>query len=322
MPIVTTDLNGDGQSETIYWFASDPFSRPGGTVVLTGIPEPNLAVYRDNAPPPLYLAPGFLLNRPILIDEWQLSEYDSVAPARLKGGTANQLVVTNNSDGWTGVVEWNEGDHSFHLLWGVPSTIQGPAGSWNRASDTLVPVDVDGDGADEIFVYNNSNLYNGVWKWMDNSLQVIWQSPSPIPGQGGHWVRNPDDYFYVDAHVPNDVLVRNPNRWGGAARWLPLNDGTGRMGLLMTQILAPPPPPPPRPDPGAAAEPGTAGGGLGGEPTKGPRLPGGGPGAGGGGGGIIDPEDPAVHELPDRGGPRWRIGRSGQTGPEPGDPVG
>jgi hypothetical protein len=103
------------------------------------------------------------------------------------------------------------------VIWQHDGWIDG----WNRQDADVfsLAVDVDGDGAQEILVRNDSDRWTGLFKWQGNALHTIWGSPSPIDG----WNRGADDVFYaadVDGGGQQEIVVfDNIDRWTGVFKW-------------------------------------------------------------------------------------------------------
>jgi hypothetical protein len=102
------------------------------------------------------------------------------------------------------------------------SPVTGPAGNWNRGPDIFTAADLDGDGAVEIVIANNTDLLTGVLKWQDSQLRTIWMSPSPISGMSGSWNRGQD--LFTPADIDGDgaveiVIANDTDLWTGVLKW-------------------------------------------------------------------------------------------------------
>lgn len=98
----------------------------------------------------------------------------------------------------------------------------GPIDGWNRRPwDQWIPVDLDGDGAQELFIWNNVDCWSGVLKWLNGALRVIWASPSPVNGPNKQWNRRDDDEFGVCGYGSlKAISVANTNGgWHGIFAW-------------------------------------------------------------------------------------------------------
>jgi hypothetical protein len=110
-------------------------------------------------------------------------------------------------------------------VWMSPTPLNGPAGEWNRGVDVFVAADLDGDGEDEILIYNNNDLWTGVLKWQDGALVPIWMSPTPLDGPGGEWDRGVDAFVAADfggGGQDEVVIYNNHDLWTGLVQWNPL----------------------------------------------------------------------------------------------------
>jgi hypothetical protein len=94
---------------------------------------------------------------------------------------------------------------------------------WNRRpwDAFALAVDVDGDGAEEILILNNRDLWTGVMKWTAGALHVPWASPSPIQGPAGGWNRRADDVFSQDGYPGSNVVYvdHQADHWHGVLAW-------------------------------------------------------------------------------------------------------
>ena len=138
----------------------------------------------------------------------------------VNGDGCVEIVISNNSDGWTGVLQWN--GKALIPIWMVPSPIFGPAGNWSRGPDIFTAADVDGDGHKEILISNNTDGWTGVLKWNGSALAPVWMVPSPIYGNFGNWSRGPD--IFTAADVDGDkltelVISNNSDGWTGVLKW-------------------------------------------------------------------------------------------------------
>jgi C1A family cysteine protease len=131
-----------------------------------------------------------------------------------------ELVIANDSNGWTGVLKWN--GSAMAPVWMIPSPIKGPAGSWSRGADIFTAADVDGDGEVEIVIANNANGWTGVLKWNGSAMAPVWMVPSPIAGPPGSWARGPDTFIAADVDGDGKaeiVVANNTDHWTGVLKW-------------------------------------------------------------------------------------------------------
>ena len=81
-------------------------------------------------------------------------------------------------------------------------------------------VDVDADGALEVFVYDNVDHWTGLLKWADGKLGSVWMSPSPIKNDvGAQWNRGNSDVFSVAASQPTKIAVTS-GEYFGVLQWV------------------------------------------------------------------------------------------------------
>ncbi len=114
---------------------------------------------------------------------------------------------------------WDDPALHWMTIWGAQ---QGAVpGGWNlRCDDAALAADLDGDGADELFIYNLSYPSWGVLKWQSNGLQTLCQIQ--MPANNPIWPVALGDQYYI---IPNFL---SPNVTGILA----FNSQTQAMGLI------------------------------------------------------------------------------------------
>jgi hypothetical protein len=199
------DVDGDGKAEILISNNSN-----GWTGVLKWTGSALEPVWLTASPIP---GPGGT--------HWSRGD-DSFVAADVDGDGKVEIVVSNNGNGWTGVLKWN--GSAMVPIWLVASPIYGPAGHWSRGSDTLIAGDVDGDQRVEIVIANDTNGWTGVLKWNGSGLAPVWENPSPVTGPAGSWSRGPDLFVSADVNADGHVetlIANNSNGWTGLLRWVP-----------------------------------------------------------------------------------------------------
>jgi hypothetical protein len=93
---------------------------------------------------------------------WQRGP-DVFTAADVDGDHKVEVVISNNLDGWTGVLKWN--GSALLPVWMVPSPVVGPGGSWSRGPDVFTAADVNHDGEVEVVVSNNTDGWTGCLHW-------------------------------------------------------------------------------------------------------------------------------------------------------------
>jgi len=194
---ILADINGDGQLETVL-----------GGINLKH--QDNVTEVHDASGNMIWFNIGW-------IDGWNRGTNDAfIAAADMDGDGKQEILITNNNDKWTGILKWES--PALHLLWGSPSPITG----WNRSGDdTFLPVDVEGDGRQELFVYNNVDGWTGIFRYDGHDLAIAWATPSPIQGPAGGWNRRANDQFAVaDYNGKTAIAVTHPeDGWHGTLFW-------------------------------------------------------------------------------------------------------
>src|ERR1700682_5069140 len=120
-------------------------------------------------------------------------------------GNGNPFTVQGWDDGGTTVVR----DGQVFMSLNGPVPIDG----WHRnPSDAFFAADVDHDGKQEVFVFNNNDKWTGLWKWQGAPAQLhtVWGSPSPITGPAGNWNRRADTFATTTYHGQIAIAVTSP----------------------------------------------------------------------------------------------------------------
>lgn len=142
--------------------------------------------------------------------DWWRGPQDAFVPADVDGDQRLEILIYN-PDLWTGLLKWHAG--ALQLIWMSNTPLAGPV-KWDRsAEDGFFAADVDGDGQDEVVVYNVFNGTIGLLKWQDGALQPIWKSGNPISGPAGDWNFGQYDAFTpadVDGDGCKEIIICNP----------------------------------------------------------------------------------------------------------------
>lgn len=106
------------------------------------------------------------------------------------------------------------------IVWESPATSQIDGWVLRPESDNAIAADIDGDGHDEIVMWNDVDEgWIGILKWSDQQgkISVLWAKGSPFSG----WHTRRGDYLVaVDGEGHKEILlVANASRWTGLMKW-------------------------------------------------------------------------------------------------------
>jgi hypothetical protein len=183
---VAADVDGDDAQEIVVWDAQaylGVLKWNGSALSLVNICNP--AVPAGPGATPWYLFPN-----------------DRFFMAKTGG---QQRIVAFDGHQWFGVFDWN--GSGLQVLWSTSSPLpSSPPASWTvSASDLFFPADLDGDGDQEILIFDGSSSL-GVVKWTGSEFSVLFsgsQLPSP---DGSQWTFAAGNRFYVTSVEGGDLV--------------------------------------------------------------------------------------------------------------------
>jgi hypothetical protein len=114
---------------------------------------------------------------------------------------------------------------------GIPTPQGASFSPWQiKLGDEIMVGDFDGDGHDELFIYNLTTLAWGILKWQSNGLQTICNQSAVVSGPFAPmtWQGSVNDQYFV---VPNLSAII-PNVPANSAGILLYNSQTFAMGML------------------------------------------------------------------------------------------
>lgn len=175
---------------------------------------------------------------------WIVSQNDLVLAGDLDGDGKDEILIFNPADQWIGVLEW--GGTELQCVWATTNSVpssSGEGGWYISPLDQHFVGDFDGDGKDEIFVYNPADLWVGLLKWNGTELQAKWMLNNQVPGSGGDWGVFIEDQYFVgdfDGDGADEIFAFSPIHAGdigerdvGVLKW----DGTGLQCIWVVSNL-------------------------------------------------------------------------------------
>jgi hypothetical protein len=102
----------------------------------------------------------------------------------------------------------------------IPAADPSVFGPWQMAADDQrCTVDLDGDGRDELLLFNPDTLSIGVSRWSDSAFQfqVLWSTQGSVPASrnsGPHWGLHAEDLFFparLFGDSSQQILVYRPS---------------------------------------------------------------------------------------------------------------
>jgi hypothetical protein len=159
-------------------------------------------------------------------DSYPIGGADQYYVADFDGDGKDELFVFNPVENWIGAFDWS--GSAIQWLGGQAEGVPSSKGSdvWSFGSgDQHFVADLDGDGKDEIVVFNPEDQWIGVFQWNGQQMECPWMVGGQIQGNtdSGSWnMALSDHYFVADLNGDgrDELVVINPtDRWAGALRW-------------------------------------------------------------------------------------------------------
>jgi hypothetical protein len=194
------DIDGDGRYEVV-------------TLVPANQSLCLLSYFRYGDVAPLWVGRGTdqLINMWSCVQNvpngWQTDSDDRYYAADLDGDKVQEIVALNATSQQVGVLKWEL--PQLTTLWQSTTLL---SGSWQLFADTQICVaDVDGDGSDEILIFNPEATFIGLLKWQNTAnpkLTELWSTQSLS-------LQSIDKFFvgHLDASSGDqqaEIIVYNP----------------------------------------------------------------------------------------------------------------
>lgn len=253
---VTANLDGSGQQYVVQGWDDAGTSVSLNGHLLWGLNGSKGQIYIGGPGPANPPGSGWRRNT---VDEFLVGDVD--------GDHKDEIILINQADGWIGILKWI--GTSLSYVNGSSPPVMGPGAAnppgtgWRIGQeDHFLVVDCDNDGKDEIFLYNNGDLWVGVLRADTAPLSYVWGAKGTLSGPGGSWERHDDDAFAaIYVHGVHQITVSE----SGGIGYLQFEDGV--LQLLAMTPPKPQPTPPPTPFPTPTEEPPTP------TPTEEPPIP-------------------------------------------------
>lgn len=157
---------------------------------------------------------------------WIVGKNDLVWCADVDADGRDEILIFNPDDQWIGLLKWNGAE--LECVWQINNQIQGSSGSDNwviGSADQHFVADLDGDGKDEIVVFNPDDKLIGVLRWNGVGMECSWLAGEQIQGNSGsdNWVIGSADQHFVadfDGKGKDQIFIFDPeDQWVGVFRW-------------------------------------------------------------------------------------------------------
>lgn len=137
---------------------------------------------------------------------WKRNAVDQFYVVDVDGDGNQGIFVVNPQDGWCGLWRWYwQGQFGLTYVWGSSPALQGPGAAtppgtgWRigQADHLLGGVALTSSKASDIVVYNNNDLWTGIFEWTGNSYTYAWGSKGSMQGPAGNWNRTKNDQITI-----------------------------------------------------------------------------------------------------------------------------
>jgi len=205
---VAADLDADGSQELVVFDAANRL----GVLKYDGSAFSLIALSTSSVQPGAGMTP------------WILFPGDRFHRMHLGG---RDCIAAFDGRSWFGLFDWN--GSNLQVLWSTGAPLSSDGGAiWQASStDSLYPVDIDGDGDQEIFLYDG-NRSVAVAKWNQSALSMITPIEQQFTNGPWQWSIAPGNQFEVlKLQGAESVAVFNGSSLGNLV-W---QDGTLQIGI-------------------------------------------------------------------------------------------
>ena len=164
------DIDGDGRTELVVLGPEMPWLG-----LISYFEYGDLGAAWSGRGPSQLISPWFVVGT--VPGGWELHASDTFSTADVDGDGVPEVVVYQPASGYLGVLAWQSS--GLAVRWGAQLI---PQLGMVSTSCSLTAADVDGDGMDELFVYDSTSKSVAVLKWQDGAMVAIWQIQGTIPG--------------------------------------------------------------------------------------------------------------------------------------------
>lgn len=153
---------------------------------------------------------------------WDLYANDQYFVADLDGDGVDEVVVYQSSSGYLGVLEWD--GEQLQTVWGQPLI---PSLGLPSPACQFFVADVDGNGSDELVLFDPTSLSLGVLKWADGAVTKTWLVHTLVPG--GLYLRSWDQLLVANldggtGDKSQEIVVFSAgDQYLVALKWDPVN---------------------------------------------------------------------------------------------------
>ncbi len=187
------DLDGDGIDEI------GVFNEFSAAVL-----QPTAAGYRT-----VYIAefgdPFGFIEGETPAERWYLDSNDRFHAADLNGDGRDEIVAINDYDNVVGILVANR--QGLHCVYRATGTIGGAGGAFELDEPKALPLDVDGDGADELFVYQTDRVAILTSPTLED-FETAWVRVDTIGGREPWTIRGADSWYPAELNgQPGEELV-------------------------------------------------------------------------------------------------------------------
>lgn len=157
---------------------------------------------------------------------WGRNTADLFFVGDVDGDGKDEIILVDKNDGWIGVLTWT--GTALTYVNGSAPPVKGPGAAnppgsgWRIGpADNILLADCDNDGKNDVFLWNNNDLWVGLLRFTSEPISYVWGAEGTLTGPAGTWNRSGSDSFAA-------AVYRGQSAIGVTASF-------GRQGLLLFQ---------------------------------------------------------------------------------------
>ena len=151
------------------------------------------------------------------VPDWIIDKDDIILPVDVDGDNHDEILIYNDAkipktDRAMGL--FNLSNNELALIWMKKRRVD----KWSLdREDTVIPVDVNGDGIDEVALFSTERLdssYSSIMSYINGTMKTMWQSKDSMPGSENECHLGKNDQVLtadLDGNGDEEIIIINVN---------------------------------------------------------------------------------------------------------------